>query len=205
MGVILSRRSWIFDIVLLVMIIVMAYFVYLELDRIFHDFQLNQRSKTQEAEPNPTVTFVPMMVDVHLTDAKPAPDFVLESLEGRSLALSDLRGRVVIINFWATWCYPCRAEFPIFKAFEDRYKGKLAVLAVNTGEGKDRVESFVNEFGFDLTFLLDPANTTPPLFQVMGLPTTVFVDANGNLRATHIGALDEILLTNYLIRIGINE
>jgi len=205
MGVILPKRGRIFDIALLVIIIVMGYFVYLELDRMLHDLRNTQRSASHVAAPNPTKMTLPTLTDVSIPEARPAPDFELESLEGEMLTLSNLRGQVVMINFWATWCYPCQAEFPIFENFKERYKGKLVVLAVNTGEGKDRVGSFVEEFGFDLIFLLDQANTTSSLFRIRGLPTTVFVDVDGNLRATHIGELDENQLTTYLNGIGINE
>ena len=205
MGVILSRKKWIFDVVLLVTIIVMGYFTYSVLQKMFHNFLNVESSTTQVDAPTPTVTMTPTLKVVNLTDALPAPDFKLETLDGNLLALSDLQGQLVLVNFWATWCYPCRAEFKFFEMIEERYQEKLTVLAVNTGEKKDRVQSFIDEFGYHLTFLLDPTNTTPILFQIRGLPTTVFIDDEGNIRARHIGQLDETLLTDYITRIGTNK
>ena len=95
-----------------------------------------------------------------------APDFTLVDLEGNSVSLSDYRGTPVMVNFWATWCPPCRAEMPLIQEFQDRYADEFVVLAVNGGETAQEVEAFVTEQGFNMVFLLDPEFAIAEQFQV---------------------------------------
>jgi thiol-disulfide isomerase/thioredoxin len=138
-------------------------------------------------------------------DADLAPDFSLESLNGDSVSLSDYRGKAVMINFWATWCPPCRAEMPLIQDFADQFADELVVLAVNAGEHRGDVAYFVEEHGFDLVFLLDPENSVATLFNVRGFPTTLFIDQQGVLQATFIGEMDEAILSTHLEKIGLGE
>ena len=125
----------------------------------------------------------------------PAPDFRLQSLDGTEVRLADLRGRVVLINFWATWCGPCKAEMPLF---EDRYttyrESGLEILAVNVGETTDVIRPFVDELGLGFPILLDPDLQVHDLYRVLGYPTTLTVDREGIVADVHVGSwLDEQL------------
>jgi thiol-disulfide isomerase/thioredoxin len=134
-----------------------------------------------------------------------APDFTLVDLEGNSVSLSDYRGTPVMINFWATWCPPCRAEMPLIQDFQDRYVDEFVVLAVNGGETAQEVEAFVTEQGFNMVFLLDPEFAVAEQFQVRGFPTSIFISAEGVAEKVHIGELNEPLMVSYLSALGISE
>ncbi|HJW89300.1 MAG TPA: redoxin domain-containing protein [Anaerolineales bacterium] len=136
---------------------------------------------------------------------KAAPDFELQNLSGESVRLSELRGRVVIINFWATWCGPCRLEMPAIQARYDRHPAELEVLAVNFDEPQAAVQAFVNELGLTFTVLLDPGAQVQDLYRVRGYPTTYLVDPDGVVREVHIGLMTEKQLDAYLVQLGVNE
>lgn len=126
----------------------------------------------------------------------PAPDFTLPGLDGEQVRLSDLRGQRVLLNFWATWCGPCRQEMPAIQA---RYNhGDFAVLAVDFGETRQQVQNFVNEIGVDLPVLLDADGNVQELYRVRGYPTTFFIDARGIIRFFHIGEMTAEDIDNYL-------
>lgn len=135
----------------------------------------------------------------------PAPDFSLQTLSGDTVTLSDYAGQVVLINFWATWCLPCRAEMPLLQQYGERYSDDLVILAVNNGEPADQVEVFVRELDLTLPVLLDPEEAVTQLYRVRGFPTTLFIDRNGKIRYQHIGILNEDQLLGYLSDLGIIE
>lgn len=119
-----------------------------------------------------------------------APDFTLDTLDGNQVTLSELRGRIVVINFWATWCLPCREETPALEKAYKQYKDSDAViLGVNlTNQDLVRdVESFVQEFGLTYPILLDREGSVGYLYQVNGLPTTFFLNREGVIRTVLVG------------------
>lgn len=123
--------------------------------------------------------------------AEPAPEFELPGLDGRRVGLRALRGRVVLVNFWATWCAPCREEMPAL----DRLARELAprglvVLAVNHQEDAEGVRAFVRELGLGLPVLLDAEGTVAERYRVRGLPTTAFVARDGTLVGVAVGYRD---------------
>lgn len=134
-----------------------------------------------------------------------APDFNLTSVRGLNVALSDYRGEAVILNFWATWCPPCKAEMPLFDEAAVQNKDLLTIFAINSGEEIEAVISFANQFSKDLIFLMDPDYSVGNLYQVRGLPTSFFINPDGILQAVHIGELNEELLLDYLKGIGITK
>lgn len=123
-----------------------------------------------------------------LRAGSPAPDFALVLEDGSHLSLSDLRGRPVVINFWATWCGPCRLEMPelMRAAMADP---KLVLLAVNTQEARDAVEPFADDFAMATPVVLDSKGDVNNLYAVRGLPTTYFIDGSGAISAIHSGVL----------------
>lgn len=130
-----------------------------------------------------------------------APDFTLQTLQGETLSISDLQGQVILVNFWATWCGPCRLEMPAIQArFEST---ELAVLAVNFDEPPEQVQAFVDELGLSFTTLLDPGGEIQLLYQVRGYPTTYFVDEEGTIKILHIGFMNEDQLDGYLQEMGL--
>jgi peroxiredoxin len=134
-----------------------------------------------------------------------APAFELAALSGANLSLAGLRGSPVILNFWATWCAPCRLEMPLFQQCIETSGGALRVVAVNAGENPDVVQAFVDELGLTLDVLLDPSAEVQRLYQVRGYPTTYLIDAEGTIRIHHLGVLTEAQLDAYLEQLNQDE
>jgi len=117
-----------------------------------------------------------------------APDFELEALDGRTIVLSELRGQVVLINFWATWCPPCRAEMPAIEQVYEQYRDKgFEVLAVNLQEQDAQMSTFVEEQGLTFPVLADRDSSVSNTYQVTSIPTTVFVDRSGVIEEIIVG------------------
>jgi thiol-disulfide isomerase/thioredoxin len=118
----------------------------------------------------------------------PAPNFTLKSLSGKNLKLSELTGNVVLINFWASWCGPCREEMPLLNALHKKYQPLgFTVLGVNVEEQLDGAISFLEHVPVDFPILLDNTNKVSKQYKVVAMPTTVLVDRDGNMRYLHEG------------------
>lgn len=131
---------------------------------------------------------------------QPAPDFILNNLDGTPFRLSDLRGRIVFLNFWATWCTPCRREMPAFERFvvEQGDTGPL-VIAVNGGEAAEGIRAFLEEVdATNVTVLLDPGASIQDMYGVVAMPTTFILDENGVLRAVKYGEMTDNDFNNYI-------
>ena len=119
----------------------------------------------------------------------PAPDFELHNLDGKAVSLRDLRGRAVILNFWASWCGPCRAEMPYLQQVYEEWSGKgLVLLAINLGESSSKVKEFVQGFGLSFPVLLDSKGQVAQKYNIGPIPTTFFIDKNGIIQVKIIGA-----------------
>jgi len=122
---------------------------------------------------------------------KPAPDFSLTLFDGRTIRLSDFRGRVVILNFWASWCPPCRAEAPLLEQSWQRYKDQGVVfLGVDMQDTEEAARQFIQEFGITYPNGRDPKNRIAIDYGVYGIPETFFIDREGRITYKHIGALE---------------
>ena len=126
-----------------------------------------------------------------LTEVEPAtaaPEFSLEDMDGNRFTLSDLRGEVVIVNFWATWCPPCREEMPSMqRAWEQLQAEGVMMLAVNVGESADTVFQFTANYPVDFPLLLDLDSSVLGQWPVQGLPATFVVDSEGRIAYRAIG------------------
>jgi len=117
-----------------------------------------------------------------------APDFRLTRLGGGEVQLSDLRGRVVILNFWATWCAPCRQEMPEFVRLYDTQQNQgLEIVAVDLQEAEGQVQGFVDEFGMRFPVLFDRSGEVARTYRVNPLPATLIIDRDGVIRAAKYG------------------
>ncbi len=133
-----------------------------------------------------------------------APDFALRNLNGKEVRLSSLRGKTVMINFWAPWCPPCRAEIPVLEAAYEAHAsnrsqdGGFEILGVAIQSELPNVMAFVKEFGVTFPVLMDSQNSATDLYQVGPIPTSFFVDKEGVVRAVQIGQLDAATLNQHL-------
>ena len=119
---------------------------------------------------------------------KTAPDFVLKSATGENLRLSEYRGDVVMINFWATWCGPCRQEMPLLDDLYARYgRVGFSLLGVNIDDDARRAMQMVEELGVNFPVLFDDTKEVSKLYQVEAMPVTVLVDREGTVRHVHHG------------------
>ena len=119
-------------------------------------------------------------------ESQPAPDFALTTLSGEQVKLSSLRGKVVLVNFWATWCLPCRKEMPDLQALYDRYKDQGFVVVSISDEEAAKVQPFIAEQKITYPVLLDPGRKVNDLFQVEGIPKSFVYDREGKLVAQSI-------------------
>ncbi len=140
--------------------------------------------KTEELEQKFTTTNQQATATVGLAVGNQAPDFTLKDLNGNDVSLGSLKGKIVIINFWATTCAPCVAELPYFQQIRQNWTTKpLEILAINLGEtGTTVVQPFVSSKGYIFTVLLDSSGTVKSTYQVTSWPRTFFIDANGIIK-----------------------
>lgn len=121
-----------------------------------------------------------------------APDFTLTTLDGNSITVSDFRGKTVFINFWATWCPPCRAEMPHIEALYQEYKDRdVIVIGVDLREGEDRVRRFVQDGDYNWIFTIDATGEVGYEYRVTAIPASFFLDKYGVIKAIHIGAMSK--------------
>ena len=119
---------------------------------------------------------------------QPAPDFALKSSTGENLRLSEYRGDVVMINFWATWCGPCRQEMPLLDDLYARYERVgFTLLGVNIDDDSRRAMQMIDELGVNFPVLFDASKNVSKLYDVQAMPVTVLVDREGTVRHIHHG------------------
>ncbi len=135
----------------------------------------------------------------------PAPDFTLVNLAGEQVNLVDFRGKVVLVNFWASWCPPCKAEMPAFEALQQAYRGEdLVILAVNTTYQDDlsAAQQFVADNGLTFPVLLDPDGQVANAYQVLAMPSSFFIDRAGIIQQVIIGGpMSETLIQTQVQRL----
>lgn len=133
----------------------------------------------------------------------PAPDFQLKDLQGKTVRLHALRGKQpVFLNFWATWCPPCRKEMPEIQAFVDAHGKEIAVIGIDVGEAKEPVQRFVQEAGYTWQFVLDEQGEVMQRYLAFAIPTSFFIDRQGIIRAKHIGPMTRSLIVQYAAMAG---
>jgi len=118
-----------------------------------------------------------------------APDFTLLNINDQNVSLSDYRGQRVFLNFWASWCPPCRKEMPDMQRLHEEYGEEVVILAVNVGENKSTAANFMMQNGLNFPVLLDKDKATAQNYLVRGIPTSYFLDQNGVIKEKVVGAL----------------
>ena len=128
-----------------------------------------------------------------------AADFTLNDLEGNEVTLSEFRGKAVFLNFWASWCPPCKAEMPdIEQLYQETKDTDLVILTINSGEGATVAKRFMNENNYTFMVLDDHKGEVSDLYKVMALPTSLFIDKNGSLIETRTGAMNIDTMREYV-------
>jgi cytochrome c biogenesis protein CcmG/thiol:disulfide interchange protein DsbE len=156
---------------------------------------------SQDLQPLPPVPPVDPNLPVGPKVGLRAPEFTLQAMDGKTYRLSELAGRPVLINYWATWCIPCKAELPILEKLYQEYQQKgMVVISVNAIEqdSTDKVQGIINQFGMTFPVLLDQGAQFANLYQAIFFPTTVLVDASGVIREINLGDSTEAELRTSL-------
>ena len=133
-----------------------------------------------------------------------APDFTLTATDGRTVTLSDYTadgGTPVILNFWATWCPPCRVEMPYFESAHNLYAGEVAILGLNQAESATTIDAYAGERGLTYPMLVDGDMKVNNLYGVLNLPTTIFIDRNGVVREVLIGTISQGVLDDRIAQL----
>jgi cytochrome c biogenesis protein CcmG, thiol:disulfide interchange protein DsbE len=124
----------------------------------------------------------------------PAPAYAATTLQGDTVSLESLRGEVVLLNFWATWCGPCRFETPFLQQLSEEYGDRdfnIVGVSMDTGDAADQIAMFVEEYGVTYTILHDPQMRGMELYQILGLPATFLLDREGTLTWMKYGPVGE--------------
>jgi peroxiredoxin len=138
-----------------------------------------------------------------VSEGELASDFTVETLDGEQVSLSDWRGTVVAVNFWTTTCPSCLVEMPVLQDANDRYADdELVILAISDRESAARVQAYIDEYPWTFPILLDPRGQVSNQYAIRAYPTTVWVDAEGVIRAVHVGTLSEHDIRGYVEKYG---
>jgi len=125
---------------------------------------------------------------------KQAPDFQLLNLEGQAISLSDFRGKPVFLNFWATWCGPCRQEMPLIQEiFEEQSDTGLVILAIDISEAPSTVKDFIQSGNFSFPVLLDTNQDVALEYNIRAIPTTFLIDKDGIIQEIKVGAFSNMI------------
>ena len=164
----------------------------------------DEAGRTVQLDPaDPSLTTdVPAGYEVGLRQGDVAPDFAFSSFDGERLKLSDFRGRPVWLNFWASWCAPCRAEMPAMELkLREHADDNLLIVAVNNGERIEAAERFLERLQIDLgLYAYDPAADIARRYSLVGMPTSFFIDANGVITDVYALALNEEVMESAIKR-----
>lgn len=144
--------------------------------------------------------------------SEPLPDFQLLDMQGERVTVGDLTGAPLMLNFWATWCPPCREELPLFQEVAEQ-SPDLQVFLINAGESREQARRYFEANGIDLPTAVNPTTNRPTeaedtldvarRYRVRGMPTTFFVDADGIVRSIFVGEISERVLSERLLEIGV--
>jgi len=123
-----------------------------------------------------------------------APDFQVETIDGKKVKLSDYRGKKVFLNFWATWCPPCKAEMPHMQSFYKEKPENVEVLAVNLEESASKAKDFADQYRLDFPVLLDRSGAVAEIYDIYTIPTTYVLNEDGTVHQKVIGPMDEAMM-----------
>lgn len=131
-------------------------------------------------------------------EGKRAPDFTVQTIEGKEVKLSDYRGKKVFLNFWTTWCPPCKEEMPQMQYFYQNKPKNVEILAVNIEENKERVHDFVKEYRLTFPILVDKDGEISKMYDVYTIPTTFVLNENGTIHQKVVGPMDEQMMNSLI-------
>ncbi|WP_139891337.1 peroxiredoxin [Bacillus sp. D386] len=157
---------------------------------------------TQTQKESITEETIPVLTQTGIKEGQSAPDFELKTQDGKSIKLSDYRGQKVLLNFWASWCPPCKKEIPDLNEFYGEHSmEKITVLSVNmtySEKNKQIIQAFQDMYKIRYPVLLDQTGTIAGLYKIITIPTSYFIDSNGIIQKRIIGPLQKETIKNLM-------
>lgn len=162
---------------------------------------IEEKQATERLNAGSDVEFLP--TDEGLAKGESAPDFELTTLEGETVRLSDYKGKKIILNLWATWCPPCRAEMPDMQKYYDEQAQdeNVEILAVNLtteDKGMDKINAFVEEFQLTFPIPMDHEGKVGDVYQAATIPTTYMIDTEGRVQNKIVGPMNEEMMEDFI-------
>ena len=167
-----------------------------------YDTSLSSSNKTEKGSEVEETATTSKNLEIGLQEGNKAPNFGLKTLDGQKVKLSDMVGKKVILNFWATWCPPCKAEMPHMQDFyEEQKNNQVTILAVNlttSEKSSDNIGSFVKDYGLTFPIVLDSDGQVGQTYQAVTIPTSYIIDTKGVIRKKIVGPMDKEMMTELL-------
>ena len=167
-----------------------------------YDTSLSSSNKTEKGSEVEETATTSKNLEIGLQEGNKAPNFGLKTLDGQEVKLSDMVGKKVILNFWATWCPPCKAEMPHMQDFyEEQKNNQVTILAVNlttSEKSSDNIGSFVKDYGLTFPIVLDSEGQVGQTYQAVTIPTSYIIDTKGVIRKKIVGPMDKEMMTELL-------
>lgn len=165
-----------------------------------YDYTKNDMNLTENINQQTTVK-----AEIGIAKENKAPNFELQNLDGKPVKLSDFTGKKIILNFWATWCPPCRAEMPHMEKFYTDYEKDVVVLAVNltqTEKNRSVVAEFVEDFGLTFPIVMDVEGNVASTYQIFAYPTSYIIDSQGIIKEIFQGAINYEVMEKAISKIN---
>ncbi|MGD6818612.1 TlpA family protein disulfide reductase [Metabacillus sp. 113a] len=192
------KKTWFSMAVVILLVGILAF-------NIGKEFSKEETKPAEQAETKPAVSETTDTVPAAsgIAEGEAAPDFELKTLSGESAKLSDYKGQKIILNFWASWCPPCKAEMPHMEEFYEKNKdSKFTILAVNLtnmDRGEDSIKSFVEDYQLTFPILLDEKGEIGAEYQAHAIPTSYVLDEEGIIRNRITGPMSEEMMEDLIL------
>lgn len=178
-----AKSKTLFGLAVFISVLVVAYFGYNALADANKPSSTTTQSSSQSEETKET------------KETLPAPDFTVFDAQGNEVKFSDFAGKPVVLNFWASWCPPCKSEMPHFNKIYAEEKDNVVFMMIDLVDGKRETQAkgqkYIDEMGYQFPIYFDNDLDAGNTYGIMSIPTTVFIDASGNIQAGYRGAIDE--------------
>ncbi|GAA0070801.1 TlpA disulfide reductase family protein [Clostridium sardiniense] len=180
--------------------IIIVFVALIAIGGVSYKYLSNKYSKDEIENQMPKQGSIGNESNNNINNVTKAPDFIVYNEEGRAVKLSDYKGKkAVVVNFWASWCPPCKYEMPYFQKANDKYKGKeVEILMVNLTDGsretKKTALEFMKESKYNMNVLFDTELNAAKIYGIQALPRTLFIDKDGNLVNDHTGLITQDML-----------
>ena len=201
----MKNKTLLITSVIFVALMVFAYTIYPKLSEKFFDSNVNEQPTSPTEAVSDTLT---PETQADTTPTVQSPDFTVYDTDGNAVKLSSFFGKPIVINFWATWCGPCKSELPAFDKASAQYDGEVVFLMVNLTDGYrdtvDKAKTFASNNGYSFPMYFDTTREAATVYGVYSIPETVFINADGSLMDIRVGTLSESALEGYIAKLLAN-